>query len=93
MYSHNQLYGKWFVRPAGERPETKRQLRFAVHTTDRSALLYSASEIEVLDESGLETQRYLADLGLDVVDRSVSAARVLERSNDDAFSRRQLSNR
>jgi endonuclease-8 len=90
VYSHNQLYGKWFVCPAGEPPQTRRQLRFAVHTAETSALLYSASDIEVLDEVGLETQRYLARLGPDLLSPDVVVADVVERLKSGAFARRQL---
>ena len=31
MYSHNQLYGRWYVRPFGQVPKTKRVLRVALH--------------------------------------------------------------
>jgi len=48
VYTHNQLYGKWLVGPAGERPETARDLRLVIETREHAALLYSASEIAVL---------------------------------------------
>ena len=50
MYSHNQLYGRWFIRERGVLPPTRRQLRAAIHTERPSALLYSASEIDLLDD-------------------------------------------
>ena len=43
VYSHNQLYGRWYVVRRGRLPRTRRQLRFAVTAGDRRALLYSAS--------------------------------------------------
>ncbi|MEM9555759.1 MAG: endonuclease VIII [Acidobacteriota bacterium] len=91
VYSHNQLYGKWFVKKAGETPKTNRQLRFAVHTDARSALLYSASEIEVLDAAELADQSYLAKLGPDpLADESLAADSVAARLHSDAFRRRSL---
>ena len=36
VYSHNQLYGRWYVTARGREPETNRQLRFAVHTVKHS---------------------------------------------------------
>ncbi len=30
IYSHNQLYGRWYVRRAGSLPRTGRQLRLAI---------------------------------------------------------------
>ena len=56
IYSHNQLYGRWVVRDAYRFPETTRQLRLAIHNAHKSALLYSASEIDVLTP---EQQEYL----------------------------------
>ena len=43
LYSHNRLYGRWFVRARGELPATRRSLRVALHTRTHSALLCSAS--------------------------------------------------
>jgi endonuclease VIII len=42
IYSHIQLYRKWYIR----NPKTNRQLRLA--NENKSALLYSAFDIEVL---------------------------------------------
>ena len=50
LYSHNQLYGKWFTLRRPRLPKTRRQLRVGLHTDTHSALLYSASDIEVLTE-------------------------------------------
>ncbi|MEO1170770.1 MAG: endonuclease VIII [Myxococcota bacterium] len=65
VYTHNQLYGKWLVRRAGTAPRTGRQLRFMVETAEKSALLYSASEIEVRHRDELEEHPYIAKLGPD----------------------------
>lgn len=32
LYSHNQLYGKWYICRRGKRPTTGRSLRVALHT-------------------------------------------------------------
>lgn len=45
LYSHNQLYGRWYVRVRGTMPLTARSLRVALHTASNSALLYSATDI------------------------------------------------
>jgi formamidopyrimidine-DNA glycosylase len=55
VYSHNQLYGIWVICKPDAVPATRRQLRFAVHTPRRWALLYSASEIEVLNAEAVPT--------------------------------------
>jgi hypothetical protein len=39
VYTHNQLYGKWLVGPAGRRPETARDLRLAIETRTHAARL------------------------------------------------------
>lgn len=90
VYAHGQLYGRWMVRKRGSMPETNRQLRFAVHTHERSALLYSASEIEVVRRDELESIPYLSRLGPDVLDPEVDENLVRERLRDDRFHNRQL---
>ena len=88
IYSHNQLYGRWFVRPAGRLPRTRRSLRLAIHTRDRSALLYSASEIEVLADDDLASHPYLARLGPDPLDPALKPSAVAARAADRRFARR-----
>jgi endonuclease-8 len=90
VYSHNQLYGRWWVMPAGRRPRTGRTLRFAVENGERSALLYSASEIDVLDHSTLDAHPYLAALGPDALDPAVDVAAIDERLASRAFRGRAL---
>ncbi len=92
IYSHNQLYGRWFCLPAGQYPETRRQLRLALQTRDRQALLYSASEIEVLEARRLETHPYLASLGPDVLDTRVTADIICQRLLEPRYRRRRLGN-
>ena len=36
------------IRPAFDYPNTNRQLRLAIHNRHKSALLYSASDVELL---------------------------------------------
>ncbi len=90
MYSHNQLYGRWFIRERGVLPQTRRQLRAAIHTRRSSALLYSASEIDVLDDEGLAAHPYLSRLGLDLLAPDATPSRVRRRLEDDRFRRRML---
>ena len=80
IYSHNQLYGKWEIRQAYDYPETKRQLRLAIHNQDKSALLYSASDIEVLDEEAIAIHPFLSRLGLDVLDSKTTTKRVKDKA-------------
>ena len=55
LYSHNQLYGRWYTMRQKRMPKTNRSLRVALHTETGSALLYSASDIEVLTDCLLYT--------------------------------------
>ena len=88
IYSHNQLYGRWQVRAAYSYPKTGRQLRLAIHNQKKSALLYSASDIEVLTREEIATHHFLAKLGPDVL--AVKPAQVLSQLKSDKFRRRQL---
>jgi endonuclease-8 len=90
VYSHNQLYGRWFVRPDSRRPRTGRSLRFAVSTSERSALLYSASDIEVLRADELESHPYLARLGPDPLLSTTTADVVRAHLDTRRFQRRSL---
>ncbi len=91
LYSHNQLYGRWYVMRRGRKPKTNRTLRVAIHTSTHSALLYSASDIAVLDEAGLGAHPYLTRLGPDALDLDVEWRDVAARLRDKAFHRRRLS--
>lgn len=90
VYSHNQLYGKWMVRGAGLYPTTKRSLRLEIQTEHKSALLYSASDIEVLSPSEEEVHPYLEKLGPDAVDSRVTVDDLMEQMEDRRFSGRNL---
>lgn len=89
VYSHNQLYGRWVVLKTYEYPKTNRQLRLAIHNEKKSALLYSASDIEVLTPAQITTQPYLAKLGPDVLSATPQA--VLDRLHDGKYQRRRFS--
>lgn len=90
IYSHNQLYGRWYVRKAGALPKTGRQLRLAIETGDRWALLYSASEIDLLDEAGVAMHPYLVKLGPDALDADTTQEEIEARLEDPRFMRRGL---
>lgn len=90
IYSHNQLYGVWMIRKLHDYPQTKRQLRLAIHTEKKSALLYSASDIDVLDEIAVAHHPFLSKLGLDVLDELTTVSQIVERLHDRRFHRRRL---
>lgn len=91
VYSHNQLYGRWYITKAGSLPRTKRQLRFSIETEEKWALLYSASEIEVLDTAEVDQHPFIMKLGPDVLDPSVGEDAVLERLESPRFRSRNFS--
>ncbi len=91
IYSHNQLYGRWELVEAGQRPpETRRQLRLALHVEAGDALLYSASEIAVLDARGEAEHPFLSRLGPDLLDPDTDAAMLARRLDRPAFRGRRL---
>ncbi len=91
LYSHNQLYGRWELLAAGERPSrTKRRLRVAIQTSAHSALLYSASDIAVLDDAGVASHPFLSRLGPDLLAPDTNEAVLLSRLCDSRFRRRRL---
>jgi endonuclease VIII len=91
IYSHNQLYGIWVIRKAQSYPNTKRQLRLAIHNSQKSALLYSASDIEVLDDFQVDNHPFLTRIGPDVLDPNTTIQQVADRLIDRAFVKRRLS--
>ena len=90
IYSHNQLYGRWYTVRRPRMPKTSRQLRIELCTETHKALLYSASEIDVLDEDQLLTHPFLCRVGPDILDRTLTTAHIVERLCAPAFCNRSL---
>ncbi len=90
IYSHNQLYGKWMIRKAYSYPSTNRQLRLAIHNDKKSALLYSASDIEVLAPEEIAAHPFLSKLGPDVVNPNTPLQRVVDQVKDKTYRRRRF---
>jgi endonuclease-8 len=90
MYSHNQLYGRWYVMKSGRLPKTGRSLRVALHNERHSALLYSASDVDLLDDEGLASHPFLARLGPDILDRELTVDAIDERLGSASCRRRSL---
>ena len=90
IYSHNQLYGKWVVRDAYDYPDSNWQLRLAIHNQKKSALLYSASDIEVWPDGELNEHPFLKKLGPDLLDSGTIVADVALRFVDQKYRRRRL---
>ncbi len=90
LYSHNQLYGRWYVTRRPKLPNTPRQLRVALHTEDHSALLYSASDLAVLTPRQLAQHPFLLRAGPDILDPALTAAQVVDRLRTKPFRNRAL---
>lgn len=90
IYSHNQLYGRWFICPDSQAPDVKRQLRLVIHVNGGSAFLYSASDILVLKEHELNEHPYLRKLGLELLSGDTTQQIVFERLFEYRKSRRCL---
>jgi len=91
LYSHNQLYGVWRVVNTGAEPATKRVLRVRLASEDQAILLYSASDIELLNSETLATHPFLQRVGPDVLDMTLTPEQVAERLLSARFRRRQFS--
>jgi endonuclease-8 len=90
VYTHNQLYGTWKVVKADREPVTGRSLRLAIHSRDASALLYSASDIEVLPRERLARHPYLAKLGVELLAPGTTLEAVRAQLDAARFQRRTL---
>ncbi|MCX8957156.1 endonuclease VIII [Erwinia psidii] len=91
LYSHNQLYGVWRVVSTGKEPETNRVLRVRLAAEDKTLLLYSASDIAMLNADTLAAHPFLMRIGPDVLDMTLTKEAVTERLLSARFRRRQLS--
>ncbi len=74
----------------GERPNTNRQLRWLLETDQHSALLYSASDIDVLRTDELASHPFLARAGLDVLSDDPSSQDILDHILAPRFAKRAL---
>ena len=78
LYSHNQLYGEWVVHSKDE-ALLKRQVRLVINTAQHQVVLYSATDFAWLQAGAEHAHPYIAKLGLEVLDTSVSAAHIAKR--------------
>ncbi|MDH3351214.1 MAG: endonuclease VIII [Gammaproteobacteria bacterium] len=90
LYSHNQLYGRWYTTRRPSFPKTNRSLRVALHTERHSALLYSASDIEVLTDKQLSQHAFLGRIGPDILAPELTVEQVAMRLESDRFRNRAL---
>jgi endonuclease-8 len=78
------------VARAGERPRTTRELRLAIETDRNAILLYSASDIAVLDARGIAAHPFLSKLGPDLLDEATTPEVVRAQLDDRRFAGRTL---
>ena len=90
IYSHNQLYGRWYTVRRPRMPKTNRELRIELCTPTHKALLYSASDIDVLTDRQLEKHPFLSRVGPDILDRRLTKQQVVERLSRRKFRNRAL---
>jgi endonuclease-8 len=90
LFSHNQLYGRWYVTRGRKTPQTNRSLRVALYTPNHSALLYSASSIDVLAAQDLAAHPFISRLGPDILDPTLTAGHIAERLAAAQFRGRSL---
>ena len=90
LYSHNQLYGKWVVAKRDRLPKTNRSLRVGLHTAQHSVILYSASDIQVVERRLLPEHPFLRKLGPDVLDSKLTWRQIADRLIEPGFRGRSL---
>ena len=90
LYSHNQLYGRWYITRRDTLPNTGRSLRVALHGRTHSAWLYSATEVEILTDEQLGEHPFLRKLGPDILDSTLQPADICMRLESQRFQRRTL---
>lgn len=90
LYSHNQLYGVWRVAAPEAAADSARSLRVRLETADSAILLYSASDIEMLNRDSVAGHPFLSRIGPDVLDNALTPETVRERLVSARFRRRQL---
>ena len=90
LYSHNQLYGRWYITRRNTLPNTGRSLRVALHGLTHSAWLYSATEVEILTDEQLGEHPFLRKLGPDILDSTLKPTDICMRLESQRFHRRTL---
>ena len=90
LYSHNQLYGRWYITRRNTLPKTGRSLRVALHGLTHSAWLYSATEVEILTDEQLGEHPFLRKLGPDILDSTLKPTDICMRLESQRFQRRSL---
>lgn len=92
LYSHNQLYGRWYISNAGYYPETNRSLRLELQTAEQSALLYSATDIAILETDTITQHPFIARAGIDILSDKPTKTELIAYLKKAVFARRRLGN-
>lgn len=92
LYNHNQLYGVWYVRENGNVPQTQRALRLVLQGPQKTAWLYSATDLMLLTPDELEEHPYLRKLGPDVLNPNTQLETIHARFDDARYRNRRLYN-
>lgn len=75
-YRHNQLFGEWEISRGMPAADERRAARVVLATATHTAILYSATEIELLGTRDVERHPYIARLGRDALDATTTVALV-----------------
>jgi endonuclease VIII len=90
IYSHNQLYGEWAIFDKNAEPPTHKQRRIVLDTDEHRIVLYSASDIEVLDSGQVSKYPYIAKLGVELLESNIGLKDVIECLNAPRWQKKLL---
>lgn len=90
IYSHNQLYGVWRVVKGHKLPKSNRSMRLLLQTQAHSAILYSASDISVWPTPELSEHPFLARIGPDIMDPTLTWKDIAARLAEQKFAGKTL---
>jgi endonuclease VIII len=90
IYSHNQLYGEWAIFRKNAEPATHKQRRIVLDTDEHRIVLYSASDIEVVDSAQVFRHPYIAKLGVELLDPGIGLAKVVASLNEPRWQKKLL---
>jgi len=89
MYSHNQLYGRWTVHLKTTDPRSRRSLRAAFITDKHAVRLWSATDIVLLPTPEENGHPFLARLGPDVLDETITPTALLHHLKSKGIHRKK----
>ena len=89
MYSHNQLYGRWTVHLKTTDPRSRRSLRAAFITDKHAVRLWSATDIVLLPTPEENGHPFLARLGPDVLDETITSTALLHHLKSKGIHRKR----